>query len=104
VTRAITWYEKSCEAVERVRRMLDPGELIDIRYETFIAEPVQGLTELCRFVGVEPGAEYLEACAGVIWPNASRTRDSVEWTDEERHGVERLIERYDLLGSYSFDD
>jgi Sulfotransferase family len=104
VTRAIAWYEKSCEAVAKVRRMLDPGELIDIRYETFIEEPADSLAELCRFVGVEPSAAYLEACAGVVWPNASRTRDSVEWTDEERHGVEHLIERYELLGSYSFDD
>jgi Sulfotransferase family len=104
VTRAIEWYERSCEAVAQVRRMLDPDELIDIRYETFIEQPAASLAELCRFVGIEPGAAYLEACAGVVWPNASRTRDSVEWTHEERQGVERLIGRYDLLGSYSYDD
>ena len=104
VTKAVDWYERSCKSVAQVRAMLDPSELLDIRYESFITEPAASLAEVCRFVGLEPGPAYLEACAGVIWPSPSRTRDGVEWTDEERRGVERIIDRYDVLSSYSFDD
>jgi hypothetical protein len=104
LTQATAWYEESCEAVEKVRGMLDPSELFDIRYESFVVEPADSLAELCRFVGLEPDAAYLEACAGLVWPSVNRTRDGVEWTDEERRGVEQVIERFELLHSYSFDD
>ncbi len=35
---------------------------------------------ICRFVGVEPGPSYLEACAAIVWPSTNRTRDAVDWT------------------------
>jgi hypothetical protein len=104
VSQATRWYEQSCEAVSKARALLDPSELVDIRYEAFIEEPAASLTELCRFVGIEPDAAYLEACAGMVWPSANRTRDGVEWTEEDLRGVERVIDRFDLLGSYSFDN
>ncbi len=98
------WYEQSCEAVAKVRSMLDPSELLDIHYETFAASPADSLAELCRFIGVEPDPAYLAACAGLVWPSTNRTRDTVEWSPEERAGVERLIDRFELLSPYSFDD
>lgn len=104
VAQATAWYEQSFAGVVRIRQLLDPSELVDVRYESFVEEPAASLAELCRFVGLEPGDDYLKACAGLVWTNVNRSRDRVEWTDEERQGVERLIERYELLGSYSFDD
>ncbi len=104
LSEGIAWYEQSCEAVAKVRPMLDPSELVDVRYESFVEEPAASLAELCRFVGVEPGDAYLEACAGLVWPSTKRTRDAAEWTEEERRRVERLIERYEFLRSYSYDD
>ncbi len=85
--------------------MLDPSELVDIHYETFAASP-------CRLSGralplhrrrTGPGP-YLAACAGLVWSSTNRTRDTVEWSPEERAGVERLIDRFELLSPYSFDD
>ncbi|MGA8726990.1 MAG: sulfotransferase [Acidimicrobiales bacterium] len=98
------WYEQSCDAVAKVRSMLDPAELVDIHYETFAASPADSLAELCRFIGVEPDPAYLAACAGLVWSSTNRTRDTVEWSPEERAGVERLIDRFELLSPYSFDD
>ncbi len=103
LTQATEWYEQICKAVRVVRPLCDPAELVDVRYETFAAEPGPSLAELCGFLGVEASASYLEACAGIVWPSTNRTRDAVQWTTEERSGVERLIERYDVLHSYTFD-
>ena len=104
LTQATSWYEQCCQAVAQVRPMLDSLELMDIRYESFAAEPASSLAELCRFVGIEPDATYLEACAGLVWPSTNRTRDDVQWSSDERRHVERLIERYEVLGSYTFDE
>ena len=51
-----------------------------------------------------PGRPYLDACAAIVWPSTNRTRDAVAWTPAERHGVERLIEKFDVLSSYTFED
>ncbi len=98
------WYERMCRAVAVVRPLLDGSELVDLRYETFVEHPGPALADLCRFIEVEPADPYLEACAGIVWPSTNRSRDAVEWTDSDRAGVERLIDRYEVLQSYSFDD
>ena len=75
-----------------------------MRYEEFAADPRGSLAEICRFIGVEPEASYLDACAAIVWPSTNRTRDAIEWTGDERRGVERLIERFELLGPYTFEE
>ena len=102
--RATAWYEEICVAVEQVRPRLDPSELLDIRYETFAADPRGSLAEICRFIGVEPGPSYLDACAGIVWPNTNRTRDATTWSVDERRSVERLIETYPVLETYTFEE
>ena len=101
--QATSWYEQICRAVRTVRGLLDPAELVDLRYEDFVGDPEPALAALCRFVGVEARASYLEACASIVWPSTNRSRDSIEWSASERRGVERLIETYDVLQSYTFD-
>jgi hypothetical protein len=97
------WYEQICEAVSVARPLLDPSELIDVRYEEFAADPGPSLAVLCGFLGVEPGASYLDACSRIVWPSTNRTRDTLKWSEEELRGVERLIGKYETLGTYTFD-
>jgi hypothetical protein len=104
LTEATRWYEQICRAVAKVRPLLDPAELVDLRHEDFTGDTGPSLAALCRFVGVEPEPSYLEACAGIVWPSTNRTRDAVPWSAEERQGVERLIATYDVLGSYTFEE
>ena len=54
LTDATAWYEQICEAVQRVRPLLDPSELLDVRYESFAADPGGCLAEICGFLDVEP--------------------------------------------------
>jgi hypothetical protein len=101
---ATAWYEQICQAVDRVRPLLDQSELLDVRYERFAADPRGSLADICRFLCVEPGASYLDACAAIVWPSTNRTRDAVDWTPAEREGVERLIQKFEVLNSYTFED
>jgi len=104
LSEATAWYERICKAVRVVRPLLDSSELVDLRYEDFAGDPGPSLAALCRFLGVQPEGSYLESCAGIVWSTPNRTRDAVVWSGPERAGVERLIETYDVLGSYTFDD
>jgi hypothetical protein len=104
LTEATEWYQQICRAVEVVRPLLAPEELVDIRYEDFVGQTIPELAGLCQFLDSEAESSYLEACAGIVWASTKRTRDSVAWSAEERTGVERLIERYDVLSTYCFDE
>jgi hypothetical protein len=103
LTEATTWYEQMCTAISVVRPLLDRSELVDLRYEDFVGDPGPVVGALCGFLGIQPEPTYLEACAGIVWPTTNRSRDAVEWSADERRGVERLIERYDVLRSYTFE-
>lgn len=104
LSEATAWYEQICRAVSVARPLLDPSELVDVRYEDFAGDAGPSLAALCGFLGVGTQPSYLEACAGIVWSSPNRTRDAVTWSDQERKGVERLIETYEVLGSYTFDD
>jgi hypothetical protein len=104
LSEATAWYERICKSVRVVRPLLDPSELVDLRYEDFAGEPGPSLAALCGFLGVQAEASYLESCAGIVWSSPNRTRDAVVWSPPERAGVERLIDTYDVLGSYTFDN
>ncbi|HVC69386.1 MAG TPA: sulfotransferase [Acidimicrobiales bacterium] len=103
VSEAIDRYAQMCRWVDLIRPRLAPGELYDQAYEDFLARPRDSLAALCRFLGVEADPGYLDDCAGVLWPEVRRTRDSVEWTAGERARVQELIGAYPVLGDYSWD-
>ena len=66
-------YERLCETNDRLRMELG-DQLIDLRHESFVADPRRALTELCRFLGLEPPDDYLEACASVVRPAPRQIR------------------------------
>jgi hypothetical protein len=101
--RSTYLYEKSCQAVASARSLLGPTELFDLAHESFTENPKVAIADLCAFVGVEPGESYLDDCAEIVWPTTNRRRDAVEWSLEERRGVEELIARYSFLSQYSFE-
>jgi hypothetical protein len=102
LTQGTAWYQRICQAVATVRPLLDPSELLDVRYEDFFADPGPSLAAVCEFLGIAPSPAYLEACAGIVWPSANRSRETVDWTTDERRGVERLIESHEVLQGYTF--
>jgi hypothetical protein len=75
---------------------------LPVRYEDFVADPVAGLTTLCRFVGVDTDDAYLHACAGIIRPTPDRSRDMVAWDQPWIGRVERRIAEFDFLAGYSY--
>jgi hypothetical protein len=101
---ATEWFEETCRAVDVVRPMLAPSELIDLSHESFTKDPKGSLTALCSFLGVDPGQSYLDACAAIVWPSTKRRRDAVEWSLGDRRRVEALIARYEFLDGYGFDE
>jgi hypothetical protein len=100
VAETIDRYDQLCRWIEAVRPHLEPGELYEMEYEQFVADPAASLHALCRFLDVTADPGYLADCAGIVWPSTKRTRDKVTWSDDERRRVDALIAAYPALAGY----
>ncbi len=100
---AVAEYLALCATVDRLRDRLGPA-VLDVAHESLLARPQEVLGEICTFVGLDPEAPYLDACAGILFGTPRRTRHDVTWTQALVDQVEAAIARYQVLGHYSWDD
>jgi hypothetical protein len=78
--------------------------VLTVRQESLIADPRGELTRTCQFVGVDSPADYLDACAAIVFPEPHQTRALLEWTDEQVAAVDRVIAAHSFFSGYGFTD
>ena len=88
---------------DEVRGRLAPGELLDLSYESLVADPAGRLSEICTFVGVAAPADFLEACSATVEPDFGSAVARAEWSLDERRRVDELIAGRPVLAGYSFE-
>jgi hypothetical protein len=99
---AVAYYFALCDAVVFARERLG-ANILDVRHETFVGAPQAELGKLCRFLGLEPSPEYLQACASIVFPSPRRTRDETAWDTRSIDAVAHRIDGYPFLANYAFD-
>lgn len=101
---ALEHYFNYCDTLLAVRKQLDSSNLIAVRYEEFVQQPQERLSEVCHFLGVGVTADYLAACAAILHESPERSRDMVTWQPEWIEAVERRIEQVDFLAGYCYEN
>lgn len=99
---AFARYFEGWRLIEQLLPHIAPEHLRQLRHEDLVANPREELDQLCAFLGVPAPDDYLEACAGIIYPSAARSRESIDWTEEQRHRVDAAIGDTAGLSGYSF--
>jgi hypothetical protein len=87
-----------------LRSRLPVGSLTAVRYEAFVRQPRQTLSDLCQFVGIEAHDAYLEACAGIVKPLPDQSRQMVAWTPRWIGIVRDRISQFDFLADYTYEN
>lgn len=95
-------YFTNCEAIVELAERIGEGQLFRIRHEDVILDPRASLSSLCDFLGVEVTPDYLEACASILFPTPSRTREKVDWSEPQRTRVEARSAEFPFLSGYDF--
>ncbi|MGI8658267.1 MAG: sulfotransferase [Candidatus Limnocylindria bacterium] len=95
-------YFSNCEAIVELAGRIAEDDILQVRHEDVILTPQATLERACGFLGVPVPAGYLDACAGILFPQPSRTRAKVEWSQDQRGFVERRIAEFPFLAGYSF--
>jgi hypothetical protein len=101
---SISHYFGACETLQRIRRRVAHDDLLPVRYEDVVADPVAALKRACEFVGVHAEPGYIEACTSIIRARPDRTRERVEWPRSYIDVVERRISDFDFLDGYRYAD
>jgi hypothetical protein len=97
-------YFAHCETLVELRKRLDDSKLFAVRYEDFVTDAERYLAEICRFLGVEAGDDYLKACTSILYKAPDQRRHMVNWDAKWIAAVRDKIEQYDFLRGYSFEE
>ena len=76
--------------------------LLEIHSEDFVKQPQEIMKWICDFLGVECSPWYLQMCQDKVFPSVSRSRDKVEWTEEQIARVQKLMDTFPYFKGYNF--
>ena len=100
---AIETYFSYCETLMKLRKQLEPSQLLSVRYEDFVHGKETKLKELCQFLGLQAEPDYLKACTGILHDAPETSRQWIKWDDGHITQVAAEISRYDFLNGYTFE-
>jgi hypothetical protein len=101
---AVDFYFSLVDDVVAASARTRDGEIHRVRHEDLVADTRGELTRLCTFLEVDAPADYLEACASIVFASPRRTRDSAPWTPQLIAEVGRRIAEVDFLAGYTYED
>jgi hypothetical protein len=99
---AIDDYAGQCRRMVTLRERLAGDRLLTVRYERFVAAPADGLRQVCHFLGLDPGPDYVAACARIVDASRRPERHTVRWGPEAIASVDRLIGQFEFLDGYAY--
>ena len=92
-----------CQTVLDTKKNLNETELLEIRHEEIIAEPVRWLRLMCTFLGVDCPADYENQCAQIVFQSPHKSRNDINWTLEDLEMVRKKMQSFSFLSGYSYD-
>lgn len=101
VLRGIQSHFNHAVAVDRLKRV-EGLDLLQLHLSDLVHSPLAELGRLCSFLDLECGPRYLEGCRAALFKEVSRSRDKVQWTQDQITTVERLAAQVPSLERYSF--
>ncbi len=94
---------RMCEGAESLFTVIKAEDIFINRHEDMVASPVDQLSKLCDFLGVPAFPDYLDDCASVVHKKAYKSRYELDWSEQRKEELAKLIDTYHFLSGYSWD-
>lgn len=91
------------EAVENIRQKKQ-YDIYELSHEQFMADPRRHLTDMCRFLKVEPYEDYLDDSLRIIRKSRHKSRDKIQWDRQSIDAIYQHMAQYDFLKEYTFEE
>jgi len=99
--RAADDYFTRCSKVEVMRS--GSVDVIDLRHEELVADPRATVASVCADLDLPFEADYIDACASIVYASPHRSRLEVEWQPALIGSIQRRIDEHAFLAGYSFE-
>ncbi len=96
-------FHRKCRIVKYPFTVIKAEDIFINRHEDMVASPVDQLSKLCDFLGVPALPDYLNDCASVVDKKANKSRYELDWSEQQKEEVAKLIDKYHFLSGYSWD-
>ena len=99
-----------CGRGEKLFKLMQPTDksnpttdILINKHEDLVASPAAQLTKLCEFLKLSYPPDYLRDCASVIRSKTNKSRHELNWSDEQKEEVRKIIDKYDFFSGYDWD-
>lgn len=99
---SIGYYFSLCDSILELKKRISGSELIEFRYEDFIASPASHLLRLCRSFDLSEHDAYISACCAVVWPEPRLASQRSQWSDGQIRRVRDGVRRIPYLSGYTY--
>ncbi|MGO1502865.1 MAG: sulfotransferase [Marinobacter sp.] len=94
----ISDYRQLCEGIAAMQALIPQDQWLIVDYDTFTAEPSDGLVKIANFLGLDPNPEWLAAASAAVHPpGKSRSRTKLTWSDAQNQAVAELKTQISFL-------
>jgi len=100
----VRWYLALCESNAYIKSQAGSEAVFDLRHEDFVREPERILADLCEFLELEHGEDYLADCASLVYESPHKSRYDTDWDAGSLALVRDGIDSYGFLRGYSYED
>jgi hypothetical protein len=100
---AVEQYFRRADAVVELSRRVDQRDFLTVSLEELAASPSQVVRGVCAFLELDPIAEYVDACCGVVNREPHRARTQAEWSEHFLTLVRERSIANPFLRHYTFD-
>jgi len=99
VDRNIVKYFKLYNATEKIKAKYNL-DVLEVHGKDLIADPKKVIWKMCNFLQVSCPDHFLSVCADKVFPEESKTRYKLKWSNDQISAVKMNIERYHNLQRY----
>ena len=100
---AIDFYFSLCRTVVDLTSRIPVQGVCEVHLESLIADPKTTLRDLCGFLGVSAGDDYLESCATIVYDSPNKTRSKLKWTSQMINLVRSQSQKIPFLSRHTFE-
>lgn len=96
-------YFRRIEGVITIQKMLSEKQYLNTYHESLVEMPEKEIIKICSFLNLSPTEQYITNCKNVIFKKTKKSRNSIQWEQEDIKRVKKKIEHIQFLSHYVFN-
>ncbi|MBN1952904.1 MAG: sulfotransferase [Bacteroidales bacterium] len=103
IEKSTSFFFEKLDVISKIKQK-NVYDVLDVRLENLIQNPKRELTLILDWLNLENYPGYLESCMEHLFKRPNKTRQKVNWSEDQIRRVHQKIQEISFLAGYQFDD